>query len=96
MRLLDDITDSMDMGLSKLQEMLKNSEAWHDAVHGVAKNLTQLSNWTELNYLYIYVYKSFSTTLDKGLRKNIKNKRDGEIGKHKLNEMETLNMKYKK
>ena len=46
---------------------------------------------------YIYVYKSFSTTLDKGLRKNKNNKkRDGEIGKHTLNEMEALNMKQKK
>ena len=44
----------------------------------------------------IYVYKSFSTTLDKGLRKNIKKKRDGEIGRHKLNEMGALTMKQKK
>jgi len=44
-------------------------------------------------YIFIYVYKSFSTILDKGLRKNIKKKRDGEIGKHKLNEMGALNMK---
>ena len=45
MRWLDDITDSKDMSLSKLQEMVKNREAWHVAVHGVTKNLTQLSNW---------------------------------------------------
>ena len=44
MRWLDDITDSKDMSLSKLQEMVKNREAWHVAVHGVTKNLTQLSN----------------------------------------------------
>ena len=37
--------------------------------------------------IYMCVYKSFSTTLDKDLRKNIKNRRDGETGKHKLNEM---------
>ena len=47
-------------------------------------------------YITIYVYKSFSTTLDKGLSKNIKKKRDGEIGEHKLNEMGALNMKQKK
>ena len=44
-------------------------------------------------YLNIYLYKSFSTMLDKVLRKNIKKKGDGEIGKHKLNEMGALNMK---
>ena len=40
----DGITDSMDMSLSKLQDIVKDREAWHDAVHGVAKNQTRLSN----------------------------------------------------
>ena len=46
MRILDSITDSMDMSLSKLQEMVKDRVDWHGAVQGVAKSQTQLSNRT--------------------------------------------------
>ena len=49
MKWLDSITDLMNMSLNKLWELVMGREAWHATTHGVAKNRTQMSDWTELN-----------------------------------------------
>ena len=47
---MDGVTDSMDMSLGKLRELVMNREAWHAEVHGVTKSRTWLNYWTELTY----------------------------------------------
>ena len=79
MRWLDSITESKDMNMSKLQEIVKDGETWSIAVHGVAKSRTRLTNWTTSTTYYnpeIQPYNIHNSQDTVQIAQHIKNKRN--------------------
>ena len=76
MRWLDGITDSMDVSLGEVRELVMDREAWHAAIHGIRKSRTRLSDWTELNWTELNDEGSTEITIPKMTPKDESNQRD--------------------